>query len=68
MPRHPSLDQWTDTALRRALRVLECIETTVGYGVTKGVPSVESVRGEIRDLLKARRARLVRNTKLGLHT
>ena len=66
MTRRPSLDQWTDIALRRVLRFLEGVEFTVGYGVKSG-PSVESIRGELRDLLKARRARTIRNRKLGLH-
>jgi hypothetical protein len=65
--RRPSLDHWTDITLRRALRILEDVETTAGYGRTKDGPTVESVRGEIRDLLKARRARTIRNRKLGLH-
>ena len=64
--RRPSLDQWTDITLRRALHILEGVEITVGYGVKSG-PPVESVRGEIRDLLKARRERMIRNRKLGLH-
>ena len=67
MSRRPSLDQWTDITLRRALRILEEVETTVGYGLPAKVPSVESVRGEIRDLLKARRERMIRNRKLGLY-
>ena len=67
MSRRPSLDQWTGITLRRALRILEEVETTVGYGPPAKVPSVESVRGEIRDLLKARRERMIRNRKLGLY-
>ena len=60
----PPLDQWTDITLKRALNILVHIEGASGY---KG-PAIESVRGEIRDLLKARRERVVRNRKLGLHS
>ena len=61
--KHPALAM----PYRRALRILEEVETTVGYGLPAKVPSVESVRGEIRDLLKARRERMIRNRKLGLY-
>jgi hypothetical protein len=60
--RRPSLDQWTDSALRRVLDILERIDGNVPG------PPVESARGEIRDLLKARRERVIRNRKLGLVT
>jgi hypothetical protein len=61
----PPLDQWTDITLKRALNILEAI-TTISTHNYKG-PAIESVRGEIRDLLKARRERVIRNRKLGLH-
>jgi hypothetical protein len=56
MPRQPTLDQWTDIALRRVLKFLERID----------VEETMTLRGELRDLLKTRRARAIRNRKLGL--
>jgi hypothetical protein len=47
------VDVWTNMALRRALKVLERFDVDN----TGLMPPVESVRGELRDLL-ARRARV----------
>ena len=64
MSRRPSLDQWTDIALRRVLKALEQVRDK--YILQYDGPPIESLRGELRDLLKARRERMTRNRKLGL--
>ena len=43
------VDVWTNMALRRALKALECFDEHSGL-----TPPVESVRGELRDLLVRR--------------
>jgi hypothetical protein len=44
------VDVWTNSALRRALKVLERVVDT-----SDELPVIESVRGELRDLLARRR-------------
>ena len=57
--RHPSLEQWTDRALRQCYKLLES-----PLKITYKDECV--MRGQLRDLLKQRRARATRNRKLGL--
>ena len=61
MARQRTLDQWTDRALR------QCLELFSRGDVVK-ITSAETcvMRGQLRDLLKQRRARAIRNRKLGL--
>ena len=64
-PCRPSLDQWTDIVLKRALNILVHITTQSTHNYDG--PPRDSLCGEIRDLLKARRERMIRNRKLGIH-
>lgn len=47
------VDVWTNMALRRALKVLEQVSYEPGAPYT--MPPIESMRGELRDLLARRR-------------
>ena len=57
--RQLSLEQWTDRALRQCYKLLES-----PLKITYKDECV--MRGQLRDLLKARRARASTNRKLGL--
>ena len=46
------VEVWTNMALKRALRLLERVEQ---HMIGDDVPAVESVRGELRDLIARRR-------------
>lgn len=61
MPRQITLDQWTDRALRQCLRLFERSDV---IKITYAEQCV--MRGQLRDLLKQRRSRAIRNRKLGL--
>lgn len=66
------VDAWTNIALRRAIRVLECIDTDPDGALylrtakLESLPPVESVRGELRDLLARRRAEGVGKAPFGV--
>jgi hypothetical protein len=49
------VDVWTNMALRRAIKVLERVDQEMIKALGDGVPSIESMRGELRDLLARRR-------------
>ena len=49
------VDVWTNMALRRALKVLGCVDQELIAALGDGVPAIESMRGELRDLLARRR-------------
>ena len=61
MSRLPSLDQWTDRALRQCLKIFEkddCVKITSAEMCV--------MRGQLRDLLKERRARQIMRRKAGI--
>jgi DNA mismatch repair ATPase MutS len=56
-----SLEQWTDRALRQCLELFSRSDVV---NITYKDQCV--MRGQLHDLLKQRRARVIRNRKLGL--
>lgn len=60
MGRQPTLEQWTDRALRQCLKLLEDKNGFIG-GRDQCV-----MRGQLRNLLKHRRRRMIRNHRIGL--
>ena len=60
MSRRPTLEQWTDRALRQCLKLFTTGNGHIAY-------KDECVmRGQLRDLLKTRRLVHARNRRLGL--